>query len=85
MSNDADHIRNLAATKLANHITSIEAERDDLRDKLLAALEDNDFLRSLLRTIVEEVSGVYGGHSEQAREAMAVAQKMFMGGKPDGD
>lgn len=78
MSNDADHIRNLAATKLANHIASIEAERDDLRDKLLAALEDNDFLRSLLRTIVDEVSETYGGH-----EAIAVAQKFLRGGTPD--
>lgn len=79
MSNDADHIRNLAATKLANHIASIEAERDDLRGKLATAVEDNEFLRSLLRTIVDEVSETYGSH-----EAIAIAQKVLRGDKTDG-
>lgn len=140
--NDANYIRDLAATKLANHIASLEGERgallaalgkilltnsvdssmnitkraiwdmfpenatgedgevtkaaaiqwytagkrehDETRDKLAAAVEDAEFLRSLLKTIVEEVSGVYGGHSLESIEALRVAQKLLEGGKPDG-
>lgn len=56
----------------------------DCKDKLIAAQEDIAFLRSLLKTIVEEVAGVYGGHSQEAIEAMAIAQKLIQEGKSDG-
>lgn len=70
---------------ISAHLAALEQERNDLRDKLLGALEDNEFLRSLLKTIVEEVAGVYGGHSLEKIEALRVAQKLFhQEGKSDG-
>lgn len=55
----------------------------DCEQKLAAAREDNEFLRGLLRTIVDEVTGVYGEHSRQTIKAMSVAQTLLEGGKPD--
>lgn len=56
---------------------------NDCEDKLIAAREDADFLRSLLKTIVEEVAGVYGGHSLESIEALRVAQRVIQEGKSD--
>lgn len=80
MSDDANHIRALAQQRQNEAVVSLEQQRDSLQAQLDAALEDNAYLRSLLHTIVDEVSETYGGH-----EAIATAQRLLRGeGKTDG-